>query len=130
MRKKLTGALVVGTAVAGIAVGGVAVAGTGGAAGTGDEDRPITGSALEQASAAALEHAGGGSVTETEVGDDESYYEVEVDLADGREMDVHLDRQFAVVGDDVDDADAADDADDADDDADEADETGAEAADD
>jgi hypothetical protein len=115
MRKKLTGALVVGTAVAGIAVGGVAVAGTGGAVGTGDEDRPITGSALEQASAAALEHAGGGTVTETEVGDDESYYEVEVDLADGRELDVHLDRQFAVVGDDVDEADEADDADDADD---------------
>jgi uncharacterized membrane protein YkoI len=36
-------------------------------------------------------------VTETEVGDEDAYYEVEVTLPDGREVDVHLDRSFAVV---------------------------------
>ena len=34
-------------------------------------DTPITGSALDKASAAALEHTGEGRVTETEVGDEE-----------------------------------------------------------
>jgi hypothetical protein len=37
-------------------------------------------------------------VTETEVGDEESYYEVEVTLDDGRQVDVQLDERFAVVG--------------------------------
>ena len=46
-------------------------------------DTPITGPALDKASAAALEHTGEGRVTETEVGDEESYYEVEVTLDDG-----------------------------------------------
>jgi hypothetical protein len=36
-------------------------------------------------------------VTGTEVGDEESYYEVEVTLDDGSQVDVQLDRQFAVV---------------------------------
>ena len=50
----------------------------------GDEvDTPISGSDLERASAAALVAAGGGRVTGTEVGDEESYYEVEVTLDDG-----------------------------------------------
>ena len=42
--------------------------------------------------------AGGGSVTETETGDEESYYEVEVTRDDGSQVDVQLDRQFNVVG--------------------------------
>ena len=62
-----------------------------------DTQRAITGAELEQASAAALEATGGGTVTETEVGDEESYYEVEVTLDDGSQVDVQLDRQFAVV---------------------------------
>ena len=37
------------------------------------------------------------SVTETEVGDEESYYEVEVTLDDGTQVDVQLDRSFKVV---------------------------------
>jgi uncharacterized membrane protein YkoI len=61
-------------------------------------DTPITGSALDQARDAALKHTGGGKVTETEVGDEESYYEVEVTLDDGRQVDVQLDEQFRVVG--------------------------------
>ena len=61
-------------------------------------DAPITGSALDQAKAAALENLGEGTVTETEVGDEESLYEVEVTLDDGSETDVQLDRGFNVVG--------------------------------
>jgi uncharacterized membrane protein YkoI len=88
-----------------IAAGVVAVLGAGGAAvaiGTdeaGDDDatqRSITGSALQNASDAALEHTGGGTVTETEVGDEESYYEVEVTTDEGQQ-DVQLDRSFNVV---------------------------------
>ena len=37
-------------------------------------------------------------MTGTEVGDEESYYEVEVTLDNGRQVDVQLDRAFAVVG--------------------------------
>lgn len=61
-------------------------------------EEPITGTALDRASAVALEHTGGGTVTDTEVGDEESYYEVEVTLEDGSEVDVQLDESFNVVG--------------------------------
>jgi uncharacterized membrane protein YkoI len=67
-----------------------------------DAEEPITGDALDRASAVALEHTGGGEVTETEVGDEESYYEVEVTMDDGRQIDVQLDETFNVVGDEVD----------------------------
>jgi len=70
-------------------------------ANSGDDDeteRPISGDALQKASDAALEHTGGGRVTGTEVGDEESLYEVEVTLDDGRQVDVQLDESFAVVG--------------------------------
>ncbi|HET8617675.1 MAG TPA: hypothetical protein VFM27_01885 [Acidimicrobiales bacterium] len=60
---------------------------------------PITGEALDRASAAALEHTHGGRVTETEAGDEESAYEVEVTLDDGTQVDVQLDESFEVVGD-------------------------------
>jgi uncharacterized membrane protein YkoI len=88
-----------------IAAGVVAVLGVGGAAvavGTdefGDDDatqKSITGNALQKASDAALEYTGGGEVTETEVGDEESYYEVEVTTDEGQQ-DVQLDRNFNVV---------------------------------
>jgi hypothetical protein len=80
-------ALVAGTA-------GVAAASSGGD----DTERPITGDALVQASHAALDHTGRGSVTETEVGDEDSMYEVEVTLDDGSQVDVQLDTAFRVVG--------------------------------
>jgi uncharacterized membrane protein YkoI len=86
-----------------IAVGVIAVAtvtGAGIAASTSDDDGtevPITGVELEQATKAALEHTGGGTVTDTEVGDEESYYEVEVTLDDGSQVDVQLDEGFNVV---------------------------------
>jgi uncharacterized membrane protein YkoI len=94
-------------------VGGVMavglVAGTSAAiASSDDAEAPITGDALVEASAVALEHSGGGTVTETEVGDEESYYEVEVTMDDGRQIDVQLDEQFNVVGDEIDTEDDAD----------------------
>ena len=52
------------------------------------EGQPITGDALVQASQAALAFTGDGTVTATEVGDEESLYEVEVTLADGSQTDV------------------------------------------
>ena len=63
----------------------------------GETDSAITGDALARASAAALEYTGGGTVTGTEVGDEESYYEVEVTLDNGKQVDVQLDEGFAVV---------------------------------
>jgi len=85
-----------GLALAAAAGTGIAVAGSGG-----DDDGTevsITGADLDKASAAALAHTGGGRVTETEVGDEESYYEVEVTLDDGTQVDVQLDENFNVVG--------------------------------
>lgn len=60
-------------------------------------ERPITGTALDKAEAAALKHTGEGRVTATEIGDEEGYYEVEVTLPDGRQVDVHLDDKFSVL---------------------------------
>jgi uncharacterized membrane protein YkoI len=91
---KLAVAAASGVAAAAASIG-IAVANSG------DDDeteRPISGDALQKASDAALEHTGGGSVTGTEVGDEESLYEVEVTLDNGRQVDVQLDESFAVVG--------------------------------
>ena len=97
-RLYLVGALVVVLALAVIGAGaGIAVA-TGG-----DDDQPITGSALDKATAAALEHTGGGTVTETEVGDDGAAYGVEIRLDDGSQVEVNLDESFNVIGQAVDD---------------------------
>ena len=100
MKDKFKGALIAVGVIAVLATGGAAIAG---ATGGGDDDKgeketPITGSALERASQAALKSTGGGTVTETEAGDEESYYEVEVTKADGSQVDVQLDRGFDVVG--------------------------------
>jgi uncharacterized membrane protein YkoI len=102
-------------AIATTALAGGAVAATAGfaVAGNADDDAteaPITGTALDRASAAALEHTGGGTVTGTEVGDEESLYEVEVTLDSGAQFDVQLDESFTVVGSEGDDeSDAGDD---------------------
>ena len=86
----LLGALVLGG-------GAVAAAGANGDGGEDETETAITGTALADASAAALAFTGEGSVTGTEVGDEESYYEVEVTLDNGTEVDVQLDADFAVV---------------------------------
>jgi hypothetical protein len=88
-RTMLAGAVVL--VVAAISVG-IAVAAGGG------EDQPLSGSTLERASAAALAATGGGTVTESEVGDDGAAYEVEVRLPDGSQLDVRLDDRLAVIG--------------------------------
>ena len=81
----------------------------------GDDDQPLTGSSLEKATAAALAHTGGGTVTETEVGDDGAAYGVEVRLADGRQVEVNLDGNFNVIGQENDDDGVVDDGSDDDD---------------
>ena len=103
--------IVIGAGAAVLVAGastGIAVA-----SGVGDDDgsqRPITGDALQKASAAALAYTGGGEVTETEVDDEESKYEVEVTLDDGNQVDVQLDADFRVVSSEGDhDGDGADD---------------------
>jgi uncharacterized membrane protein YkoI len=112
MNQKLKGALITGTVIAALAAGGVAIAG---ATGGGDDDdggdRPITGTALDRARSAALDHTGVGRVTETEVGDEESRYEVEVTRPDGSQVDVQLNADFEVVGSEGDDDRGEDDRD-------------------
>ncbi len=93
-----------------LAAGVLAVAGIGaGVAAAGDDDDaaegpdvPITGTDLDRASRVALDHVGEGRVTDTEEGDEESYYEVEVTKDDGSQVDVQLDRNFKVVGSEAD----------------------------
>ena len=103
MNSRTKKVLIVGAVVAALGAGGAAIAV--GTDESGDDDatqKSISGSALQQASDAALEHTGGGEVTETEVGDEESYYEVEVTTDDGQQ-DVQLDRDFNVVSSEGDD---------------------------
>jgi hypothetical protein len=95
MTGKVKAAIGVGL-IAALACGGAAIAG---ATGGGDDGagKPITGSALDRASAAALQHTGGGRVNATEVNDEEGFYEIEVVRSDGKQVDVHLDRHFNVL---------------------------------
>jgi uncharacterized membrane protein YkoI len=84
-----------------IAMAGLAVAVAGGiaaAAADGDSDQELTGSTRDRAVKAALAATGGGTVLETEAGDDGAAYGVEVRLADGRQVEVNLDDGFRVVG--------------------------------
>ena len=98
MNRKL---LLIAAAV--LAVGALAAGGAAIAAGTGDDDKPLSGATLDKATAAALAHTGGGTVTETEVGDDGAAYGVEVRLADGSQVEVSLDENFNVIGQEGDD---------------------------
>lgn len=102
-------------AVITLAIGGVAALGLTAANASGDDgpeddgaDVAISGDALGRASAAALAHTGEGRVTDSEVDDEESKYEIEVTLDNGDQVDVQLDEQFNVVGDESDGAGDAD----------------------
>jgi uncharacterized membrane protein YkoI len=108
-KRWITGAVVALAIVAGGA--GIAVA-TGA---TGDDDQPLTGETLQRATDAALQHTGGGVVTETEAGDDGAAYGVEVRLPDGTQVEVNLDAGFNVIGQEVDDDGAGDEDTDGDD---------------
>lgn len=74
----------------------------------GDADQPLEGSDADRAEAAALaytddRYGAGGRVTEVEAGDDGAAFGVEVLLPDGSQVEVHLDADFTVTGDEVDD---------------------------
>src|SRR4051812_24267490 len=96
MSRKLKYSLIAGAGVVAIAAGGAAIAGATGQFDDGN-GKPIRGKQLDRASAVALKAAGGGKVTESEKGDEEGYYEVEVTKPDGSQFDVHLDRNFNVL---------------------------------
>lgn len=83
------GAFVGATVIAGVSVAG--------AGSNDDADPTIKEPALSKASAAALAHTGEGRVSGTEVGDEDSYFEVEVTLDDGSQVDVQLNEAFSVV---------------------------------
>jgi len=97
--------IVIGTAAAAV-IAGVAAAGVAGAADSGSDDVAdvadvsISGTDLGRASEAALAETGGGEVVDSEVEDEENGYEVEVNLDDGRQIEVQLDADFAVVSSD------------------------------
>jgi uncharacterized membrane protein YkoI len=96
MKRKfvLIGAVV---AVVGALSAGIAIAAAG------DDEQPLTGSTLERATDAALAHTGGGTVVETETGDDGAAYSVEIQLDDGSQVEVNLDESFEVIGQEADD---------------------------
>jgi len=89
--------ILVAAAVATILLVGAGVAY---ATGSGDDssEQQATGPGIEKAKSIALDHTNGGRVTGTEVGDEEGYYEVEVTKDDGSQIDVHLDRDYNVLG--------------------------------
>jgi hypothetical protein len=95
MRRRTRWIVAAGLAVA--VAGGVAAAATGG-----DADQELTGTTRDRAVAAALAATGGGTVLETEAGDDGAAYGVEVRLAEGRQVEIHLDKSFRVVGQEAD----------------------------
>jgi Peptidase propeptide and YPEB domain len=91
-------AINVRTLVIAVAVAMLLLLGAGVAYATGgDSSAQPTGSNIEKAKSAALDHTNGGNVTGTEVGDEEGYYEIEVTNDDGSQADVHLDRDFNVL---------------------------------
>jgi hypothetical protein len=97
--QKRTKILLIGATIAAAAVfPAIARAGNASRGEAGDGGAPITGSDLVRASEVALDHLGEGTVTGTEVGDEESLYEVEVTFDDGTRVDVQLDEEFNVVG--------------------------------
>ena len=78
--------------------GGAGVAVAGGAFDDDGDEIPITGDALDRATEVVLDEYPGARVSDTEVGDEEGYYEVEVTLEDGNHVDVHLDEDFNLLG--------------------------------
>jgi hypothetical protein len=84
-------------AAAMVAVGGVAWATSGGG------EQPLSGDAKTKAVESALAYVGGGTVVESEAGDDGAAYGVEIRRADGSVVEVALDSSFSVVGSEGDD---------------------------
>jgi hypothetical protein len=80
-----------------LAVGSVAWATSGG------DEAPLSGDARSKAVEVALAHVGGGTVVETEAGDDGAAYGIEIRRADGSVVEVSLDESFTVIGSEGDD---------------------------
>ena len=97
MRKRMIVIAAGAAATAALAVGGVAWATSGG------DEASLSGDAKTKAVEAALAHVGGGTVVETEAGDDGAAYGVEIRLANGSVVEVHLDNGFNVTGSEGDD---------------------------
>ena len=88
-----------------LALGGAGIAYANG----GDSEKQLTGPEAEKAKSAAIAAVGGGTVTEVERDDgDDGYgtsggvYEVEVKREDGSQLEVHLDGDYNVVGQEAD----------------------------
>jgi uncharacterized membrane protein YkoI len=83
-----------------LALGGAGIAYANG----GDSEEQVTGPDAEKAKSAAIAAMGGGTVTEVER--DDGYgtgvFEVEVKRDDGSQVEVHLDRDLNVVGQEAD----------------------------
>jgi hypothetical protein len=97
-----------------IAAGGAGIAYAVG----GDSEEQVGGAAGERAKDTALRVAGGGTVTEVERQESggAGFYEVEVQRADGSQVEIHLDDRFQPVGTAADDDRGAEDEGGADDD--------------
>lgn len=113
MQKRLTKIVIGASALAAFALGGAALAGATGGDDSEGPDQALSGTVLEQASAAALQATGGGTVNETERDSEGgATYEVEVTKENGSTVDVRLDAGFDVVaveGEDGDEESAGDD---------------------
>jgi hypothetical protein len=92
MRKRMIVIAAGVAAAAMLAVGGVAWATSGGG------EAPLSGEAKAKVVEAALAEVGGGTVVETEAGDDGAAYGVEIRRDDGSVVEVSLDKSFAVIG--------------------------------
>jgi uncharacterized membrane protein YkoI len=97
--------LVIAAAVAMlVALGGAGIA----YANAGDSEEQVTGPDAQKAKSAAIAAVGGGTLTEVERDDgDDGYgtsgvYEVEVTREDGSQLEVHLDGDYNVVGQEAD----------------------------
>jgi uncharacterized membrane protein YkoI len=94
--------LVIAAAVAMlVALGGAGIAY---ANGSGDSEEQLTGPDAENAKSAAIAAVGGGTVTDVERDDGTGTggFEVEVKRDDGSQVEVHLDRELNVVGQEAD----------------------------
>ena len=83
-----------------VALGGAGIAYANG----GDSEEQVTGSDAEKAKRAAIAAVGGGTITEVERddGNGSGAYEVEVKRDDGSQVEVHLDGNYKVVGQEAD----------------------------
>jgi uncharacterized membrane protein YkoI len=88
MRKKAM--LITGVAAAAVVLGGTTVAVAANSLAT--DDRPLSGTELQQATDAAVAKAGGGTVLKAEA--DDGAYEVDVLRPDGARVEVEVDRSF------------------------------------